>query len=110
GEVVSRRVKNGVDVFTIKPSLGDEFDVIKVSESAKAVVTDEMVERAVDARIEIISRKGRINVSDNAAMRSALGGAAPMLASSQAGDRVCEQLPWSEWADDDCSGPVTPRT
>jgi len=110
GEVVSRRVKNGVDVFTIKPSLGDEFDVIKVSESAKAVVTDEMVERAVDARIEIISRKGRINVSDNAAMRCALEAVAPMLASIQSPDMVCEQHPWSEWPHDDCAGPGMPGT
>jgi len=64
--------------------MADAIDaLLRERESAKAAVTDEMVERAVDARIEIISRKGRINVSDNAAMRAALEAVAPMLASAR---------------------------
>lgn len=57
--------------------------LLRERESAKAGVTDAVVERAVDARIEIISRKGRINVSDNAAMRAALEAVAPMLVSAR---------------------------
>lgn len=81
GEVVSRRIENGVDVFTIKPSFGDEFDVIKVSESAKAAVTDAMVNKAFGAFVHALKGEDTFD-----GLRAALKAVAPMLASVRVPD------------------------
>lgn len=83
--------------------LREHASLLRERESAKAAVTDEMARKANYIYASYVG--GGIE-----SMRAALEAVAPMLASIQPPDMVCEQHPWSEWPHDDCAGPGMPET
>ena len=112
-----REFRKGNRAYHLKDVLEAFEDLLGEREAAKAGVTDGWPEYVMLRDTGLYDDAGglgqRIYTTAGSGYKKRkyiLEAVAPMLASIQPPDMVCEQHPWSEWPHDDCAGPGMPGT